>query len=59
MECHRPHLKQAKSSDVYSCFSLFDPQLLPVNKEELSSYGESEMQVLTDFYGELRVCLLE
>ena len=24
---------------------------MPANKEELSSYGESEMQVLTDFYG--------
>ena len=40
-----------RSSDVYSCFSVFDPQFLPANEGELSSYGESEMQVLTDFYG--------
>ena len=40
-----------KSSDVYLCFSVFDPRLLPDNKEELSSYGESKLQALTDFYG--------
>ena len=59
---YRPYIRSVidhvstrlRSSDVYSCFSVFDPQFLPANEGELSSYGESEMQVLlllTDFYG--------
>ena len=39
-----------KSSDIYSCFSVFDPRLMADNEEELSSYGESKLQALTDFY---------
>ena len=45
-----PISNRLKSSDVCSCFSVFDPQLLPDNEEELSSYGESKLQALTDFY---------
>ena len=40
-----------KSSDVYSCFSVFDPRLLPDKEENLSCYGESKLQALIDFYG--------
>lgn len=43
--------KRLKSSDVYSCFSLFDPHLLPENEEDLSSYGMSKLQTLIEFYG--------
>ena len=36
--------KRLKSSDVYSCFSLFDPHLLPENEDDLSTYGVSKLQ---------------
>ena len=42
--------KRLKSSDVYSCFSIFDPHLLPEN-EDLSTYGMSKLQTLIEFYG--------
>ena len=60
MQVYRPYIQSVidhvstrlRSSNVYSCFSVFNPQsFLPANEGELSSYGESEMQVLTDFYG--------
>ena len=43
--------KRLKSSDVYSCFSLFDPHLLPENEDDLSRYGMSKLQTLIEFYG--------
>ena len=43
--------KRLKSSDVYSCFSLFDPHLLPENEDDLSTYGMSKLQTLIEFYG--------
>ena len=39
------------SSDVYSCFSIFDPCLLPDKEEDLSTYGTSKLQTLINFYG--------
>ena len=45
---------QLKSSDVYSCFSVFDPRLLPDDEQQLSNYGESKVQTLTDFYGRVQ-----
>lgn len=39
------------SSDINSHFLVFDPRLLPDNEEDLSSYGELKMNVLTTFYG--------
>ena len=43
-----------KSSDVYAYFSVFDPRLLPDKEEDLSSYGESKLQALIDFYGSVQ-----
>ena len=59
LKVYRPYIQSVidhvstrlRSSDVYSCFSVFDPQFLPANEGELSSYGEPEMKVLTDFCG--------
>ena len=43
--------KRLKSSDVYPCFPLFDPHLLPENEDDLSTYGMSKLQTLIEFYG--------
>ena len=44
--------KRLESSELYSCFSIFDPKLLPKNVADLSEYGILKLQKLIDFYGQ-------
>jgi hAT family C-terminal dimerisation region len=39
-------------SELYSAFSILDPKELPSDNRELDLYGNQEIKMLSDFYGE-------
>ena len=41
-------------SELYSAFSIFDPKELPGDISELDLYGNQEIRLLGDFYGETK-----
>ena len=41
-------------SELYSLFSIFDPKELPDDNSELDLYGNQEIKLLCDFYGETK-----
>jgi hypothetical protein len=41
-------------SELYSSFSIFDPKELPEDNRELNLYGNQEIKLLGDFYGETK-----